>query len=206
MLKKLTFPILICAIIFQLSILTGMIGYSIKTNNDVEKLGTEYKLAVKISHAVDDTVYFDLKTEENYWYSSYSYSNYACFSVHEDGKVYFSDYSDKLPESGIYIRLDENTKKIFDAFKIDYDNPDLVYFNVDGYLLAKVYNGNILPLELYIEDTPAEDWLKRYWEEIAAKNDDTVDFDDYSVPDSDDDFDFFEDTYTDTADVSEDMR
>lgn len=192
MFKKLTFPILILAIILQLLLPVGMIGYSIKTGNDVKNLGTEYKLSVEVSWAEDDTVYLYPKY-------LFRYMQYAIISVDEDGKAYFSDYSGERPENGDYIRTDENTRRLLESIKIDYDNPSYVYLNKEGYLLVKVYNGNILPLELYIEDTPADDWLRQYWEDVMSYEDEMVDFDDYSSFGVDDDVNLFDDPDVDAT-------
>lgn len=187
MFKRLTFPILIFAIILQLLLPVGMIGYSIKTNNDVKKLGTEYKLAVEVSYAEDNTVYLYPK----HWFR---YMQYAFISVDEDGKAYIFDYSDERPENGDYIRMDENTYKLLESIKVDCGDPDYVYLNKEGYLLVKVYNGNILPLELYIEDTPAGEWFSHYWEDTTVYEDEIVDFDDYPLFDADDGADLFDAT------------
>ena len=188
MFKKLMFPILIFTVILQLMLPVGMIGYSIKTNNDVKNLGREYKLAVEVSYAEDNTVYF----YTGYWLR---YMQYALISVDEDGKAHISDYSEEIPENGDYIRTDENTDRLLKSIKVNYDNPNYVYLHMEGYLLVKVYNGNILPLELYIDDTPADKWLRQYWEDIMSEDDGLVDFDDYLIFDDDDDVDFFaEDT------------
>lgn len=190
MFKKLTFPILIFAIILQLLLPVGMIGYSIKTNNDVKKLGTEYKLAVQVSYAEDNTVYFHLKNDDGTnWYYWYWYAQYTHISVDEDGKAYISDYSEEKPENGDYIRTDENTYKLLESIKVDCGNPNYVYLNKEGYLLVKVYNGNVLPLELYIEDTSAGEWFSHYLEDTTVYEDGMVDFDDFPIFDFGDDID-----------------
>lgn len=178
MIKKITLPMIIIAMVIQLLVPVGMIAYSQSVEQKVLEFGTEYKIDININSVMDGKVIFSPKISE-LWLPLYD-NEYVILATDENGKAYCSEISKQKPDSEDYLRPTRRNSNRLYSYKVDCDGEILSsrYYNLyetDSYIIAKVYKGNIAVTGLYIESLPAERWIAEFDEASIFDNYDKTD-------------------------------
>lgn len=150
--------------IVQLAVAIFMIGYGQSVEKDVQEYGKEYKIKINIASVMDGKVIFS--PEEYDLWMPLHYNTYVLLGVDEDGNAYCKEKTDKKPDTTDYISPTKRNQNRLYEYKVDYDKDISSYkiglYQRDAHITAKVYNGNIEVINLYIEDMPVDHWIEKF--------------------------------------------
>ncbi len=183
MLKRITLPILIVAMVIQILTPVAMIGIAENKTEKIISEGTEYKFQIQLSNVNDGVVHYRLLNS----FMTYALSNdfYFLIEVDEYGFAHYKAMMENIPANGIYV---SPTKKNSNAFLscavdteleyIDFDflssnDNESLFGNTDessgsgisDYIVVKIYEGDVVVTGVYIDNVPIIEWL-----EINATN------------------------------------
>lgn len=154
--KRIMLPILIISIIIQLLVPVGMIIYGNNADAMLEKYGKEFKVPVSVQSIYEGSV--DIRIYGYYWYETGSYV--AVKESREADTDVLEEYGDTKPETDYYIRVTAENKKKLNSFEVDSDYTLWRITEESAYLIIKVYKGNFEVVNLYIDNIPAEEWVR----------------------------------------------
>lgn len=162
--KNKSFTALAVAIAVQIAAFIGMAGYSVKSHNDIMS-SAEYKMSVYLMGGYSDTVYFTTVTKGHYQYVNATNNGYITIAFEEDGMAYFNEKTDKRPEGDLYVKPNMKNCEKFNNYEIKNTDNDRFYDFTDNeyteaYITFKAHNGEATVTGLYIDDVPAEEWIK----------------------------------------------
>lgn len=184
MIKKITLPILIIAMVVQFIVPVSMIFYSQSIESQVQDYGTEYVIDINIASIMNGKVIFSPDISD-LWIPLHN-NEYVLLATDENGKAYCLEISKQKPDSEDYLNPNHRNSNRLDSYKVDYDGEILssAYHNIyeiDAHITVKVYKGNISVTGLYIEGLPIEKWLAEYDDDSHFDNNDEFDFDEEIV-------------------------
>lgn len=154
MFKKLIFPILIISIVVQLLVPVGMISYGNKAEDDLQKYGKEFKFPAHVYSVENGNVNFSI-IESTVFYGNDRYG----VIKESSGYAYFDETTATKPKGTDYIRLNEENRKEMDTFFVECKYSYRNITEESAYLVAKVYNGDIEVVNLYMDGIPAQEWV-----------------------------------------------
>ena len=184
MIKKITLPILIIAIILQFIVPVSMIFYSRSIETQVQDFGTEFVMDININSIMNGKVIFS-PDESDLWCPLYD-NEYVSIATNENGKAYCTGISKQKPDGDDYLNPSRRNTNRLDNYEVDYGGKILSssqynLYEIDAYITAKVYKGNISVTGLYIEGLPVEKWIAEFEDDSIIDNGNEMDFDDEIV-------------------------
>lgn len=156
--KKVISIIFVIALVVQIFVPIGMIEYGKVATENLETKGIEYKFKIRHIDIYNGRCNFLL--EEQFLLSYLS--DYVVISEDAlDGYAYFDKFEERKPKVNNYIRFtDRNNIKLRD---FDTGIKDADFWNIDetnAYAIIKVYNGDVLVTNVYIDNMPVTEWIE----------------------------------------------
>ncbi len=162
--KNKSFAALVAVIVVQVVAFIGMAGYSVKSYDDIMN-SMEYKMAVKPTIAYDNVIEFNTRTRNYYHYVDATNEGYITISFEENGMAYFYERVEEKPEGNFYVKPNRKNNKRFRSYEIKGVDREqsLNFYEIDyeeAYITFKVNKGEATITGLYIDNVPAEEWIK----------------------------------------------
>ncbi len=158
MFKKIMLPIMIISIIIQLLVPVGMICFGKNIDANLQNNGTEYKFEIRRIDIVGGTCSFSLIDG---YFNYYHFNNY--YGIVEEysstGFAYLYDYVKTKPDTSNYIRFTENNYDKMTHFETGID-ATFLSIEKEAYAIIKVYNGEIVVTDVYIDNMPVAQWIE----------------------------------------------
>lgn len=159
--KKVISIIFVVAIILQVFVPIGMIGYGRIAEENLQSKGIEYKFKISRIEIFNGNCIFSLEARQPLFYKT-EYAVVADDS--SDGFVYFSNYMKTKPDVSNYIRFTESNLEKMRYFETDTD-ADIWNIEAEAYATIKVHNGDIVVTNIYIDEMPVSKWIELHKDE-----------------------------------------
>lgn len=172
MIKKITLPILIIAMVIQIIVPIGLVLYGQKTQDIILANGVQYEMDVELNGIYENTVSFS----PDYWIMRSLNKGWdVVLEEGENGRMIkglgdpYKNYKGEEP----YIDATRTNIKVLSEYEIDYEGEPIFPYE-SAYITFVLYKGDAVVTELYINGVSAEEFVMTYDTSIF---DEEIDFD-----------------------------